>query len=91
MGTDTPDIVQRLNEVDDTFKRDELIALCLEAADEITRLRSGTEALEKRVIMTMDQIGRDWRDAGDMQKFYATNYLIEQVRAALSAQGGEKS
>lgn len=34
-----------------------------------------TEAIKR-----MDEIGRDWKADGQMQKFYATNYLVEAIR-----------
>ena len=37
----------------------------------------------ERCLAMMDAIGCDWRDAGDMAKFYATNYLREAIRALL--------
>ena len=37
----------------------------------------------ERCLALMDAIGCDWRDAGDMAKFYATNYLREAIRALL--------
>ena len=39
----------------------------------------------ERCLAMMDAIGCDWRDAGDMAKFYATNYLREAIRALLGA------
>ena len=39
----------------------------------------------ERCLALMDAIGCDWRDAGDMAKFYATNYLREAIRALLGA------
>lgn len=43
------------------------------------------EECETTVLKSMDEVGRDWRDAGMMQKFYATNYLAEHVRGAIRA------
>lgn len=43
------------------------------------------EECETAVLKAMDEVGRDWRDAGMMQKFYATNYLAEHVRGAIRA------
>ena len=37
----------------------------------------------ERCLALMDAIGCDWRDAGDMAKFYATNYLCDAIRALL--------
>lgn len=37
-------------------------------------------------IKIMDQIGRDWKADGQMQKFYATNYLIEAIRPLMKGQ-----
>ena len=56
---------------------------------EITPLYTATAIAAARVqenercLALMDAIGCDWRDAGDMAKFYATNYLREAIRALL--------
>lgn len=39
--------------------------------------RAGTDA----ALRIIDQIGCDWRDDGQTQKFYAANYLAEQIRS----------
>ena len=45
----------------------------------------------ERAAEIMDPIGVDWRNAGDMAKFYATNYLVEAIRAEISRLRGEGS
>lgn len=40
-------------------------------------------AENERCLALMDSIGCDWRDAGDMAKFYATNYLCDAISALL--------
>jgi outer membrane murein-binding lipoprotein Lpp len=46
-----------------------------------SRLREIETATIERCAKVCDEVGVDWRDAGDMIKFYATNYLVEKLRA----------
>lgn len=55
------------------------------SSPQVERMR---EALIIEVIRLMDKIGCDWRDAGEMRKFYATNYLVEAIHSALSPKEG---
>lgn len=49
----------------------------------IEQLAAARVQENERCLAMMDAIGCDWRDAGDMAKFYATNYLREAIRALL--------
>ena len=52
--------------------------------DQLTTAIAAARVQEnERCLAMMDAIGCDWRDAGDMAKFYATNYLREAIRALL--------
>lgn len=52
--------------------------------DQLTTTIAAARVQEnERCLAMMDAIGCDWRDAGDMAKFYATNYLREAIRALL--------
>ena len=54
--------------------------------DQLTTAIAAARVQEnERCLAMMDAIGCDWRDAGDMAKFYATNYLREAIRALLGA------
>lgn len=61
---------------------------CLEAAAALPcllfSLRCGREEAITEAIKRMDEIGRDWKADGQMQKFYATNYLVEAIRPLMS-------
>lgn len=52
--------------------------------EQLTTERAAARVQEnERCLALMDSIGCDWRDAGDMAKFYAANYLREAIRALL--------
>ena len=52
--------------------------------DQLTTASAAARVQEnERCLALMDAIGCDWRDAGDMAKFYATNYLCDAIRALL--------
>ena len=33
----------------------------------------------EKIAALLDVVGRDWRDKGQIEKFYAVNYLVEKV------------
>ena len=39
--------------------------------------KQGQEAMRERAIKLVKLIGHDWSEAGDTQKFYATDYLAK--------------
>lgn len=60
---------------------------CRELQAKIIKMEASIAAARvqenERCLALMDAIGCDWRDAGDMAKFYAANYLREAIRALL--------
>ena len=56
---------------------------CIKPLYTATAIAAARVQENERCLALMDAIGCDWRDAGDMAKFYATNYLREAIRALL--------
>ena len=48
-----------------------------------TAIAAARVAENERCLALMDSIGCDWRDAGDVAKFYAANYLCDAIRALM--------
>lgn len=81
-------IEDALREASDRALKQEGVAAGLPEARSAEHSSSSSPQVITEVIKLMDKIGCDWRDAGDMQKFYATNYLVEAIRSALSPEEG---